>query len=58
MDMKNLEKAMREAERFLATAKEVKAKAANDKYAFYGCKETASCKRASMDLTRSLVAIR
>ena len=58
MDIKNLEKAMGEAERFLDTAQAVKEKVAKDKYAFFGCKETASCKRASMDLTRALVAIR
>ena len=42
--------------KFLAQA--VREKAWKDKYIFMGCKETASCKRASMDLTRALVAIR
>ena len=56
--MQDIESAMREAERFLEAAEAVRQKVLKDKYAFMGNKETAACRRASMDLTRALVAIR
>lgn len=56
-----LQKSINEANRFLSKAKA--AIVAIDKiektgFAFASCKEVASAKRASMDLTRSLVAVR
>ena len=58
MDICAIDKAMKEAERFLDRAEAVRQKVMKDKYAFMGCKETAACKRASMDLSRSLAEIR
>lgn len=58
MNITDLREAMKEAERFLGTAEAVKDKATQGTFTFYGCKETSACRRASMDLTRALVAIR
>ena len=58
MNIKAIEEAMKEAMRFLEKAEVARKKATRDKYAFDGCKETAACRRASMDLTRALVKIR
>ena len=54
-----LVRAIIEAEGFLRRAKKAKARLEEDKYAeISGSKETAACKRASMDLTRSLAELR
>lgn len=53
-----LMEAMTEAERFISKAKVAYSKLRTDEYAHFGCKETAAAKRASMDLTRALVAVR
>lgn len=50
--------AKREAERFIGAADSALRRLSQDGYAHFGCKETAACKRASMDLTRSLVNVR
>ena len=54
----NLNKAIEEAQRFILRAMEYKKRLKKDNWASYGCKEGASCKRASMDLTRELVKVR
>ena len=53
-----IDKAIKEANRFIAIAKEAKKRLHDDKYASFGCKETGAVRRASMDLSRSLVKIR
>jgi hypothetical protein len=56
--IKNLDEAIFEAERFIKKAQEAKSRLVTCRYAAHGCKETASAKRASMDLTRSLSILR
>ena len=53
-----LNDAIIEAQRFIDKANEAKERLINDRYASFGCKEMAAAKRASMDLTRALVAVR
>jgi hypothetical protein len=50
--------AIREAERFLASAKYTDEQTTKDHMLFYGSKITASTKRASLDLTRALAQLR
>ena len=47
-----------EAERFIQKAKLARLVLIEDQYAWTGTKETGAAKRASMDLTRSLVTVR
>lgn len=57
----NLEKilaAEKEATRFLERAKAARERAKNDHFFFFGCKESASLKRQSMELSNALVALR
>lgn len=57
----NLEKifaAEEEAKRFLAKAKAARERAQNDEFFFFGCKESASLKRQSMELSNALVELR
>jgi len=56
--VKNLDKSIFEAERFIKKAKEAKSRIAVEKRAAYGSKETGAVKRSSMDLTRSLSILR
>lgn len=59
MNVKKLNKAIREAQRFIRTAKEAKERLEADRYAsITGSAETGAAKRASMDLSRSLVELR
>ena len=58
MKLENINQAMEEASRFILKAKAVKVKELEDKLCFYGCKETAALRRASMDLTRALSKLR
>ncbi len=67
MKPNDLFRAITEAERFLKVARQVKTeemvgegKMAGESWlVIYGyCKETAACKRASMDLTRALTELR
>jgi len=51
-------KVKEEMKRMQAAIKAYDAKAAEDKYAFFGCKESGAVKRASMDLTRALTELR
>lgn len=53
-----LNDAIIEAQRFIDKANKAKERLINDRYASFACKEMAAAKRASMDLTRSLVAVR
>ncbi|WP_299327574.1 hypothetical protein [Parasphingopyxis sp.] len=57
--LKIINGALNEAERFSRLAIEAKKRLHSDEYAgISGCKEVAAMKRASMDLTRSLVPVR
>jgi hypothetical protein len=53
-----LQNSIEEAERFISKAVEAQKVLVSNSYAWGGTKETASAKRASMDLTRSLVYVR
>lgn len=50
--------AITEADRFIKKAELARERLISDDYAWAGTKETGAAKRASMDLTRALVAIR
>jgi len=50
--------AIEEAKRFAAAAGRARKRLREDKYAYMGCAETAACRRASMDLTKSLAKLR
>jgi hypothetical protein len=55
----SLEEAISEAKRFIKRASEAKERLkAEPEAAWGGCKEVAAAKRASMDLSRSLVKVR
>lgn len=63
MDMKAIDKAIFEAERFLDVAKMLKDRHANDKdfrnfFGITGFKETGALRRTSLDLSRALSAMR
>lgn len=47
-----------ECHRFMKRIADYQTKLIKNKYAIYGCKEAASCKRASMDLSNMLVKLR
>lgn len=53
-----LDKAIKEANRFIAMAEKAKKRLKDDSLASFGCKETGAVRRASMDLSRILVEIR
>ena len=54
----NLNAAIREAERFIEKAELAVERIKSEGGYYYSAKEVASAKRASMDLTRSLVSVR
>ena len=56
--LEKINTAVIEAERFIKCAENAEKKIKADRFAEYGCLETGSVRRASMDLTRALVAIR
>jgi hypothetical protein len=56
--MEKIDNAMVEAIRFINTAEEWKIALKNVPGAIYGSKEGGACKRASLDLTRSLAELR
>ena len=60
MEMKMLDAAMFEAERFLEKAKRCKHSPTKTErgYAYWDTKETGATKRSSMDLTRALADLR
>lgn len=53
-----LDESIEDAERFIIKAKLAQTQLTNNDYAWTGTKEAGAAKRASMDLTRSLVAVR
>ena len=53
-----LKNSIEEAQRFIDKAKEAQEVLISNQYAWTGTKETGAAKRASMDLTRSLVDVR
>jgi|TARA_R110000772_G_scaffold228944_1_gene339727 hypothetical protein len=55
---KALDEAINEARRFIDKAEKAKLGLCTNDYAWVGTKETGAAKRASMDLTRSLVSVR
>ena len=57
MNRDDLNHAIKEAERFLARAKDL-AKAPLDEYGHFQPRKSAAVKRASMDLTHALPALR
>lgn len=57
MTYESLKVTIAEAKRFVRLAEIAKLRMENDKY-LYQSKETATCKRASMDLTRALAEMR
>ena len=57
MEIEKVVKAIEEAERFIGKAKLALKRAEGRKY-FYIAKENASCRRASLDLTRALAELR
>ncbi len=67
MKVDNLNQAISEAKRFIEYAEQVKVEKIIGSHSMKGktwlvvrdyCKETAACKRASMDLTRALAKLR
>lgn len=50
--------AVKEAQRFIAAARQAKVRIGREHSAQYGCKETAACRRASLDLSRALTELR
>lgn len=59
MNSKTIERAALHAERFLTSVKAVERNVESDGTAFItGTKETAACRRISMDLTRALANLR
>lgn len=56
--IKKLDAAIQEARRFIDRANAAKKKLKQDSYFLFGCKEMASAKRASMDLSNALVEVR
>ncbi len=57
MEIEKVEEAIYEARRFIDKANLALQRVSNSKY-FYCNKETAACRRSSMDLTRSLAELR
>lgn len=58
MDVVKMEKAKREAYRFLEAVTKMEGKVDADKHAWYGCSESGQLKRSSMDLSRALIDLR
>ncbi len=58
MEIEKVEEAINEARRFIKKAVKVLRRNDKEKYAIYCSKETAACRRSSMDLTRSLAELR
>ena len=56
--IETIDEAINETQRFIDKAREARRRLNVDKYAVYGCKETAAVRRSSMDLTRILVKLR
>ena len=58
MNTAKIDKAILEAHRFLRAVEAARRRLEADRMADFGCKETAACRRASMDLTRALAELR
>jgi len=58
MDKEKLEFCLKEAGAFMISAKIVLNRAKKNDFTFFGCKETGSCRRKSLDLTRALAEMR
>ena len=58
MNFKKIVAAEKEAKEFLKRCAALRVKMQNDDTAKYGCKETASVRRQSMELTHALVDVR
>ncbi len=58
MNLDKILSAEKEAKLFLERSKKAREAAQNDKFFFFGCKESASLKRQSMELTNALVELR
>ncbi len=58
MDLYKLSNAVGECERFLKAAKEVGKRLEKNKTHVSYCKESAACRRASLDLSRALAELR
>ena len=59
MNSAAISRAISEAQRFIRAAQAAEQRLKSDKYALItGSRETASCRRASMDLTRTLADLR
>lgn len=56
--VEKIDDAINETNRFIAKARKARRRLLVDKFAAYGCKETAAVRRASMDLSRVLVGLR
>ncbi len=58
MDMHKVSKVEVEARRLLERVKQVKERSKEGNFIFYGCRETASLRRQSMELTNALADLR
>lgn len=58
MDLRKVNKVEKEAKEILARCDAVKERAKEDHMCFYGCKETSSLKRQSLELSRALSELR
>ena len=58
MDIVTISEAIEEAERFLIRARRAREWMGKARYVEMGGRETAACRRASMDLTRALADLR
>jgi hypothetical protein len=58
MNVDTLREAVKETERFLRAVKALKTAADGDFGMWFGCKESGTVRRASMDLTRALAQLR
>ena len=58
MNLQTILAVEKEAKSFLEKAKIARDRAEKDNYFFFGCRESASLKRQSMELTNALVALR
>jgi len=58
MTIEHVKAVIRETKRFLAAAQLAEKRLTEDDMAKFGSKETAACRRASMDLTRALAELR
>jgi len=56
--IKKINETIKEVNKFLEVAEKIKKRLRKDRYASFGCKETAILRSASMDLSRALVEMR